>query len=72
MSGRSDLVDLEVYLHHETSPGEENEGAYLVSTDFKTKVWVPKSRCEIEGGEPPSKRATLTAPEGLLIEKGLV
>ena len=69
---RSDLVDIKVILHHETSPGEENEGAYLVSTDFKDKVWVPKSRCQLEGGDPPRKEATLTLSQSLAEEKGLV
>lgn len=71
---KSDLVDIECVLHHETSKGEENEGAYLVSTTVSSpaKIWVPKSRCEIEGGEPPTNKATLTLPRSLAEEKGLV
>lgn len=39
---KSDLVDIELCLHHET------EKAYLVSDDGERSnaVWVPKSQCE--------------------------
>lgn len=62
---KSNLVDLEVRLHHET------EKALLVSTsgDRDDAVWVPKSAVEFEGG---LTRGTLTLPEALAIEKGLM
>lgn len=65
---RSDLVDLEVYLRRET------DRAYGIADPDKPGniIWLPKSQCEIEGGDPPSKLATLTCPEWLAIEKGLV
>lgn len=69
---KSDLVDIEVWLHHETSVGEENEGAYLVSLDHKDKQWVPKRACEFELTNPRSGRGILTLPEKLAVEKGLV
>lgn len=69
MSGRSDLVDIDVYLHHETYPGEENQGAYLVSVDHKEKVWVPKVACEFTGAQ--GNRGTLTLRQSLAEEKGL-
>jgi hypothetical protein len=63
---RSDLIDLSVQLHHET------DKAILVSDDGdKDKaVWLPFSQIEIErckGGI-----ATVTLPEWLATEKGLV
>lgn len=66
---RSDLVDIEVTLHHET------EKAWLVSSDVSTpeKVWVPKSLSEIsDRKEAPSKAATLTLGESLAVSKGLI
>jgi hypothetical protein len=71
---RSDLVDIEVTLHKETYPGEENQGAYLVSTSVSTprKEWVPKSVAELDGGAPPRNQGTLTLPRSWAEEKGLV
>lgn len=66
---RSNLVDLEVYLHHET------ERAVLVSTagNEKNAVWLPKSRVEVEPHPTGNaKFRTLTLPEPLAIEKRLV
>jgi hypothetical protein len=63
---RKSLYDLECVIHHET------EKAWLVSTDGvrDNAVWLPKSACEVE--RHYAKLATLTAPEQLLIDKGLV
>lgn len=61
---KSDLVDVIVGLEHETP------NAWLVN-DGKVKVWVAKSQAELElshGG----RFYTLTLPERLAIEKGLV
>lgn len=70
---KSNLHDLEVWVHVET------EKAWMVSLDGvnKNAVWIPKSQAEFEYDGPPVfnlKRpsGTLTAPEPLLIEKGLV
>ena len=67
---RSNLTDIEVYLHHET------EKSWLVSTDGDRSrgVWVPKSQGELanESGHASIPLCILTAPEPLLIEKGLV
>lgn len=64
------LTDIEVFLHHET------EKAWKVSTTGHRDdgVWVPKSQAELE--QPTHLSVSniwiLTAPEPLLIEKGLV
>ncbi len=69
---RSTLHELEVALHHETGL------AWLVSEDNdKSKaVWIPKSAAELELMPNPRNRLftvwVLTAPEQLLIDKGLV
>ena len=63
---RSNLVDLELYLHHET------EKAVLVSDagDREKAVWLPKSVIEI--WERSRSVISVTVPEQLAIEKGLV
>lgn len=62
---KSDLVDIPVILHHETAL------AILVSDDGDRKraIWIPKTACEIE---PNGKVWTLTLPERVALEKGLV
>ncbi len=65
-SGKSNLVDLHVCLHHET------EKAYKVSLtgEDEDAVWVPKSVAEMErkGGD----QYEMTIPEQTAIDKGLV
>lgn len=68
---RSDLIDLTVVLHHET------EKAVLVSDDGvrSRAVWLPKSAIEIIEEGPTAlgqKYHTITLPERLAIDKGLV
>jgi hypothetical protein len=64
---RSNLVDLTVEIVHETA------AAVLVHDGDQTKaVWLPKSAVEIERDEPRPGLATITLPENLAIEKGLV
>lgn len=66
----TDLVDLMVVLHHET------EKAVLVSDDGDRAraVWLPKSAVEVEEGPTAmgQKYHTVTLPERLAIDKGLV
>jgi len=58
-AGKSDLVDIEGELRHET------DAAFLIEVDG-VKEWVPKSLVEYDGDE------TFTMPEWLAIEKGFV
>lgn len=61
---KSDLVDVTVMLKAETAK------AYLVyDSDPSDAVWVPKSQCEIEES---NKTWTLTLPEWLAKDKGLI
>lgn len=64
-AGRSDLVDLEVVLRRET------DLAFGIMSPNKAGeiIWLPKSQCELEGGEPPTNRGTITCPEWLAVEK---
>ena len=55
---RSNLIDIEARLIHET------EKAWKLDTGGEP-VWIAKSAAEFDG-------ATLTLPEPLAIEKGLV
>ena len=68
--GKSDLVDVDVYLHHST---DGDTGAHKVSLDGddKTAIWVPKSACEIER-QNGSTVWVLTLREALAIDKGLI
>jgi hypothetical protein len=64
---KSNLVDLMVEITHET------EKAILVHTGDKDKsAWLPKSAVEISRDDPIPGIATITLPEPLAIEKGLV
>jgi hypothetical protein len=65
-SGKSDLVDLTVQLHHETGK------AVLVSDDGDRDhaVWLPLSQVEIE--RKPNGVVIVTLPEWLATDKGLV
>ncbi|ACL58499.1 hypothetical protein [Methylobacterium nodulans] len=64
---RSDLVDLTVEIARET------DLAVLVHEGDKSKaVWLPKSVVEIVRDDPMPGLATITLPERVAVEKGLV
>lgn len=69
---KSDLIDVDVHLHHETKLGNPDEGAFLVSVDGDRKraIWIPKSLCQI--GEKKGNQVTLTMSEWTATDKGLV
>lgn len=74
---RSDLIDIDVVVHHETTKLKEGEdhGAWFVSTDVSTpkKIWIPKSMCEISERQPaPSKSAMMAISQAYAEEKGLI
>jgi hypothetical protein len=85
-NSRSDLIDLAMVLHHETSPGQSDRGAVLVSSDGEESAaqWIPKSQCQIEltgamcSGHRKNGQAarfpvcTLTMPQWQAANKGLV
>lgn len=62
---RSDLLDLELWLHHETA------AAILVSPDQDraNAVWLPKSAIEIE--DRKGGTVLVAVPRNLAIDKGL-
>lgn len=69
VSGRSNLVDLEVFLHY------ERPKAILVSTDGKRDKakWLPKEAIDcsqVEGRE--GSWGEISLPQDLAEEKGLV
>lgn len=68
MTGRSDLVDLAVVVRRET------DRAWGIADPNKAGniQWLPKSQCQVDGVEVPSGKTTLTCPEWLAKEKGLV
>jgi len=64
---KSDLVDLEVHIERD----EPIDKAVLVKLDGK-KFWLPRSQIEIEYAGQDERSATVTLPEWLAIEKGMV
>lgn len=66
MSGKSDLVDIAVQVHHRT------DKAILVSDDGDRDkaVWLPLSQIEIE--ERAKGIVEVTLPEWLAMDKGLI
>lgn len=64
---RSDLVDIEAELKHQT------DKAILVSADGEREVWIPKSQCEFDQPRPGgSCIITITLSQSVAEEKGLV
>ena len=64
---KSNLCDIEVIYQTET------ERAYCIREDERSEsTWLPKSECEIDGALERGMVVTLTAPEWLLTEKGLI
>jgi len=63
---KSDLLDIDVELHHET------DAAYRVSTNGEDKnaIWIPKSQCEME--RQRNGAFILTCTERVAIDKGLI
>lgn len=66
--GKNELIDLTLYLHHET------DRAYLVSDtgEEDAAVWVPKSQCEFNARKPGSAVCEFTMAEWLAQAKGLI
>jgi len=68
MNGRSDLKDIQVQMRRETAKA----WGIADPNGSRDLIWLPKSQCELEPGEGPNKMSTLTAPEWLLKERGLI
>jgi hypothetical protein len=66
VNGKSDLIDVDVQLHHRT------DKAILVSDDGDrdNAIWLPLSQIEVE--EHQSGIITVTMPEWLAQDKGLI
>lgn len=69
---KTKMYDIKLYLHHETHPNVENEGALKVSHDGEEDkaVWLPKSAIQFQLLGPST--VLVVASEKLLIEKELV
>jgi hypothetical protein len=66
MMARSNIIDVDLHLHHKTA------AAALVSdtADPKDAVWMPLSQIELDG--EIGETCTVTLPEWLALEKGLI
>ena len=62
------LIDLELIVVRDN----EADRAILVQNEDGEKVWLPRSAIEIEYTDQRKRHATITMPEQLAIEKGLV
>ena len=69
---KSNIVDIEVTLHHETKVGNVDEGALLISLDGNndSAVWVPKSQIEFE--QETGRSYSVSLPYWLAYDKGLI
>jgi hypothetical protein len=67
-SMRSDLIDLAVVVRRETDKAWGIEDADKAGGI----IWLPKSQCEIEIEDAVKKVGTLTCPEWLAKERGLI
>lgn len=64
---KSNLCDMEVIFQIET------ERAICIREDERSgDTWLPKAECEIDGERVRGGVVTLTAPEWLLLDKGLI
>jgi len=73
VSGRSNLEDISVELVHETDKAWlVTDGTIDPKTDKRVDVWVPKSQAELCCGPMGTALWTLTAPEWMLKDKGLL
>lgn len=65
---KRELIDIAGCLHAET------DKAILFSdtADKKDGVWIPKSQCEFEHDGGQARFITVTLPEWLAKEKGLI
>ncbi|MFG6599349.1 MULTISPECIES: hypothetical protein [unclassified Sulfitobacter] len=64
---KSNLQDIEVIFQHAT------ERAVCVRADEDSDdTWIPLSQCEIDGDRVRGGIITLTAPQSILEERGLV
>lgn len=64
---KSDLHDVEVVYQHETP-----QAVCVRAHETAKDVWIPKSMCEVAGGQRRGGVVTLTASTHILIEKGLL
>ena len=62
---KSDLIDITVIVKHKTAL------AVLVDHGGKEPVWIPLSQIEIEPNKD-GKTYTITMPEWMAVDKGLV
>ncbi len=70
VSGASDLVDIDLYLHNDNSAKKAIAVSYAGDTPFEKWIWLPRSLIEVEKKSLRSVRVTL--PEHVAHEKGLI
>lgn len=64
---KPNIIDLQAILLHET------DAAVKISIEEHSEgVWLPKSRIEIDGDMTPYGVVTVSLPEPLAQEKGLI
>lgn len=64
---RSNIVDIEVIYRHHTE-----RGLCVRADETSQDVWLPLSMVEVEGDKVRGRKITVTGPQSLFEEKGLV
>lgn len=75
VTGASDLVDLDLYLHNDNPSKKAIAVSYAATTPFEKWVWLPRSLIEVEplGENVRGRRGVrVTMPERVAHEKGLI
>lgn len=64
---KSNLHDLQVIFQYAT-----DRAVCVRGFEGSDDVWIPLSQCEIDGDRQRGGVITLTAPESILVDRGLV
>lgn len=73
MTGRARLYDAAGVLVHATRHDDDSLKAVLVDFGLDAHVWLPASQVELDPPDPaPGQAVTVTLPETLAIDKGIV
>ena len=65
MKRNHDIIEVATTIRHQT------DKAILVD-EGKEKIWLPKSQVEIDEHDEKTGAATLSMPEWLAVDKGLI
>ena len=70
VTGASNLVDLDLYLHNDNPAKKAIAVSYAADTAFEKWTWLPRSLIEVE--KKSTRTVRVTMPEHVAHEKGLI